>query len=133
MAYKELFPVVIGARVWGATWPRQHVLLRSDNEAVVHISKVPALMHLLRDLLMSAACFPVSFSATHVPGAQNQIADAISCFHWQEFWCLAPRTHLHPTLIAQERLCHFGTVLLQPYGPRFSSIYSDIVVFVCPE
>ena len=61
-------PVVIAALVWGATWPCQHVLFHSDNEAVVHIinnrsSKVPALMHLLRDLLMSATCFYFSFSA----------------------------------------------------------------------
>ena len=76
IAYKALFQVVIAAVVWGATWLHQHVLLPSYNEAVVHIintrsSKVPVLMHLLWDLLMSAACFSFSFSTTHVPGAQN--------------------------------------------------------------
>ena len=47
-------------RSWRSWWARKHVLFRSDNEAVVAIlttrtSKVPALMHLLRDLLLSAA------------------------------------------------------------------------------
>ena len=60
IAYQELFPVVIAAHLWGSLWARKHVLFRSDNEAVVAIlttrtSKVPALMHLLRDLLLSAA------------------------------------------------------------------------------
>ena len=72
-----------------------------DNEAMVHVvntrsSKVPVLMHLLPALLLSAARFSFSFSATHVPGAQNQIADAISRFRWHEFWCLAPHAHLQP-------------------------------------
>ena len=85
ITYKELFPVVLAARVRGAQWPRQHILFRCDNEAVVHIlnsrtSKVPALMHLLRDLLLSEARF--SFSAKHVPGVHNEIADALSRFRW---------------------------------------------------
>lgn len=37
IAYKELFPVVLAARDRGAQWPRQHILFRCDNEAVVHI------------------------------------------------------------------------------------------------
>lgn len=50
IAYKELFPVVIAAHLWGPLWTKRHVLFRSDNEAVVAIltlrtSKVPALTH----------------------------------------------------------------------------------------
>jgi len=37
IAYKELFPIVIAAFIWGPQWSRQHILFRSDNEAVVHI------------------------------------------------------------------------------------------------
>ena len=60
IAYQEHFPVVIAAHLWGSLWATRHVLFRSDNEAVVAIlttrtSKMPALMHLLRDLLLSAA------------------------------------------------------------------------------
>ena len=106
IAYKELFPVVLAARVWGAQWPRQHILFRCDNEAVVHIlntrtSKVPVLMHLLRDLLFSAARFSFSFSAKHVPGIHNEIADALSRFRWQEFWRLAPQANPQPTPLPQ--------------------------------
>ena len=63
IAYKELFPVVIDAHLWGPQWARHYVLFRSDNETVVHIlnsrtSKIPDLMRLLHHLLASA--FPPS-------------------------------------------------------------------------
>ncbi|KAK3745292.1 hypothetical protein QZH41_013949 [Actinostola sp. cb2023] len=96
IAYKELFPVVIAAHVWGHTWARQHVLFRSDNEAVVFIllsrtSRVPGIMRLVRSLLMAAAQFNFTFSAQHIPGIQNKVADALSRFHWQVFWQLVPK------------------------------------------
>ena len=88
IAYQELFPVVITAHLWGSLWARKHVLFRSDNEAVVTILmtrtlKVPALMHLLRDLLLSAARWGFTFTAAHVLGVENTIADAISRFRCQ--------------------------------------------------
>ena len=105
-AYQELFSVVIAAHLWGSLWARRPVLFRSDNEAVVAIlttrtSKVPALMHLLRDLLLSAARWGFTFTAAHVPGVENKIADAISRFHWQEFRQLAPEAHSSPCPIPQ--------------------------------
>ena len=65
-------------RSWRSWWARKHVLFRSDNEAVVAIlttrtSKVPALMHLLRDLLFSAVRWGFTFTAAHVPGVKNKL------------------------------------------------------------
>ena len=105
----ELFPVVVAAHVWGHQWCRKHVLFRSDNDAVVHIlnsrtSKVPCLMRLIRSLLFAAACHCFSFSAQHIPGVTNQIADALSRFRWQEFRQLAPHAQLHPTSISHDLL-----------------------------
>ena len=109
IAYKELFPVVVSAHVWGHLWCRRHVLFRSDNGSVVHIlnartSKVPCLMHLLRSLLLAAARHSFSFSAQHIPGVTNSIADALSRFHWQDFRRLAPEAHRHPTPIPPQLL-----------------------------
>ena len=106
IAYKELFPVVVAAHLWGSQWSKKHVLFRSDNEAVVAIlstrtSKVPVLMHLLRDLLLLAARWHFSFSSAHVPGVDNKVADAISRFHWQEFRRLAPEAHASPCPVPQ--------------------------------
>ena len=95
IAYKELFPVVVAARVWGPQWSKKHVLSRSDNDAVVHMlnwrtSNIPSLRQLLRSLLLSTARCSVSFSAEHIPDVHNQIADALSRICWQEFRRLAP-------------------------------------------
>ena len=109
IAYKELFPVVIAAHVWGSKWSKKHVLFRSDNEAVVFMlisrtSKVPCLMRLIRSLLMSAAQFNFTFTAQHIPGVHNKIADALSRCHWQEFRCLAPLALPLPVQIPQQLL-----------------------------
>lgn len=66
IAYKELFPVVVAAHIWGHTWSRQRVIFKVDNESVVAVlnsrtSKYAPLMHLLRRLLRMAAIFSFSF------------------------------------------------------------------------
>ena len=66
-----------------------------SQRCVVHMlnwrtSKIPSLMQLLHSLLLSAARFNFSFSAEHIPGVHNQIADALSRIRWQEFRRLAP-------------------------------------------
>ena len=109
IAYKELFPVVIAAHVWGPQFARRHVLFCTDNEAVVYIlnsrtSRIPVLMCLLRHLLASAARFNFSFASQHVPGVRNCIADALSRFHWQEFRRLAPQAQLLPVSLPPQLL-----------------------------
>ena len=106
IAYQERFPVVIAAQLWGSFWARKHVVFRSDNKAEVAIlmtrtSKGPALMHLLRYFLLSAACWVFTFTAAHVPEVKNKIADAISRFRWQKFTQLAPEAHSSPSPIPQ--------------------------------
>ena len=46
-------------------------------------SRDVALMHLLRSLLMVGARHSLVFSAVHIAGRCNRIADALSRFHWQ--------------------------------------------------
>lgn len=104
IAYKELFPVVLAAHVWCSDWARKRILFRVDNEAVVHIlnsrtSKDPNIMHLMRSLLLLAAHHNFSFSAIHVPGIHNGIADALSRFNWQAFYILAPAALRQPVQV----------------------------------
>ena len=61
-------------------------------------------MQLLRTLLLSAARHSFSFSARHVPGVNNQIADALSCFRWQDLRQLVPDAQPHSTWIPPELL-----------------------------
>ena len=109
IAYKELFPVVVAAHVWGHCWRRHRILFRVDNEAVVAIlnsrtSRDPHIMVLLRSLLFAAARFGFTFSAEHVAGVRNGIADALSRFHMQVFRSLAPNANRYPTAIPAQLL-----------------------------
>ena len=95
--------------VWGHLWVKKHILFRSDKEAVVHIlntqtSRLPCLMHLLRSLLFSAAHHSFSFSSQQVPVINNQLADALSRFNWQEFWHLAPDAQPRSTVVPPDLL-----------------------------
>ena len=116
IAYKELFPVVIAAHVWGLWWCRKHVLFRSDIDAVVHIvnsrtSKVPCLTRLLHSLLLAVARYSFTFSAQHVPGVTNQVADALSHFCWQQFRQLIAHAHPLPTSILPNLLTDLTALL----------------------
>ena len=113
IAYKELFPVAIAAFVWGPQWCKRHALFRSDNDVVLHMLnsrtlKIPCLMRLLRYLLLSAARHSFSFSA---PGINNQLADALSLFHWQDFRLLAPEAQPLPTPVPPQLLTDLTSLL----------------------
>ena len=41
IAYKELFPIVIAAHLWGSGWSKWNVLFYSDNNVVINILKDP--------------------------------------------------------------------------------------------
>ena len=83
IAAKELVPIVVSALLWGCDWAGQHVCFHTDNEAVVAIiqklsAKYPLLIQLLRCLFFYSSIFRFQFSALHIPGVQNTVADAIS-------------------------------------------------------
>jgi hypothetical protein len=50
-------------------------------------------MKLVQSLLWSAAHFSFSFNSQHSPGMQNEIADALSLYNWQEFRHRAQRAN----------------------------------------
>lgn len=126
IAYKELYPIVVAADIWGADWHKRHIRFRSDNEAVVAMlnsrtSKVPNLMHLIRHLLSCAARHNFSFSALHIPGVNNSIADALSRFHWQEFHRLAPQANPVPSTIPHSLVSTLVSPLYSPDTENSSS------------
>ena len=53
--YKELFPIVVAAYLWGPLWASKQVNFQSDNRSVVQIllsgtSRVPNIVSLVRYL-----------------------------------------------------------------------------------
>ena len=80
---KELVPIVVAAAIWGPRWSGGHVCFHCDNEAVVAViqnrnAHQDLLVQLLRCLFFYASRFQFHFSAAHIPGVHNVVADAIS-------------------------------------------------------
>ena len=59
------------------------------------------MMQLIRQLFLETARSNFIVTAVHVPGNQNEIADALSRFKLQEFFRLAPTALPSPTAVSQ--------------------------------
>ena len=81
--FQELLPIVFACAVWGGMWQNSSVRVFCDNQGAVSVvnsgySKIAQIMHLLRCLFFIRARFNFHLEAVHIPGAQNNLADAIS-------------------------------------------------------
>ena len=104
IAYKEFFPIVVAASMWGSHWVSRRVEFLCDNESVVAVlksgtSRDQGLMFLLRYLSMLAVRHSFLFTASSVRGKSNPIADALSRFQLQRFRRLAPYADVASTEI----------------------------------
>ena len=78
--------MVMAAALWGSGWAGQYVCFHSDNEAVVTVilrrrARCPLLTQLLCCLFFYASYFGFHFTARHIAGVNNIVADAISRNH----------------------------------------------------
>ena len=101
MAFRELYPIVAAALIWGKNWTSKRILFRSDNMATVFIiqhgrSKSIPIMKLMRTLTWTAAVNNFHFSARHVRGIFNQTSDALSRLMFQKFRECAPTADQSP-------------------------------------
>ena len=95
IAFQELYPIVVAAILFGKSWSRKRIVFHTDNMATKFAinngsSKSADIMRLLRRLTLVAAKYSFHYSAVHVPGVQNKIADALSRFQLKEFRRLVP-------------------------------------------
>jgi hypothetical protein len=102
IAFMELYPIVVAAVLFGEQWDKKRIMFRSDNMATVYAinkgrSQSPAIMQLMRRLVLVAATCNFAFASQHIPGTHNDIADAISRFQIPRFRRLAPHADQHPT------------------------------------
>ena len=106
IAWLEFFPVVVAIVVWGRLLKGKRVIIRSDNAAVVAIinkqsSKCPEIMKLVRFFVLQCLKDNVVFSARHIPGVKNNIADALSRFQMDRFREYAPGSSLTGILVPE--------------------------------
>ena len=90
IAAKEMLPIITAVAVWGNQWVGKVIECRCDNKAVVMVirhgyTKEKHMAHLLQCLLFIEARLNVTLVATHVPGAENPVADALSRNRLMEF------------------------------------------------
>ena len=97
----ELIPIVSAAVLWGAQWARRRILFYCDNEALVFIlnkrhSTDARIMLFIRRLTLLSLQYNFHIIASHIPGASNDVADALSRQQWSRFRQLAPWADVCP-------------------------------------
>lgn len=102
--WKELFAILAATATWGHQWTGKKILFHCDNQAVVKAwhSKAPKnhkLATLFRKLFFLAAKNNFHICLKHIPGLNNEIADALSRNQMQRFRKLAPIAEENPTII----------------------------------
>ncbi|XP_062249448.1 uncharacterized protein LOC133958576 [Platichthys flesus] len=95
-ALYELYPIVVACILWGNSWARKQITVFCDNAATVDIinkgrSKTSIINYLMRRLTWVSVLNNFILRATHIPGHQNSIADALSRFKFQEFKAMCPQ------------------------------------------
>ena len=101
MAFRELYPIVAAAIIWGKSWTSKRILFLSDNLSTVFIiqhgrSRCLPIMKLMRTLTWTAVTNNFHFNAKHVPGKLNTVADNLSRLSFQKFRESAPRADRYP-------------------------------------
>lgn len=92
----ELFPILVPTKIWGEGLSNQRVRFMCDNLGVVQVvnrqsANYPPVVRLLRHLVLKGLEFNAQFTAIHLPGVCNLIADSLSRFQGERFQELAPR------------------------------------------
>ena len=90
--------------LWGKKWQGKSLLVQSDNTAAVAMvnsqtSHDTEAMHLIRCLTFILARFQLTLSAVHIPGKENNLADALSRNNLAFFHSVFPQAERHQTEI----------------------------------
>ena len=104
IAAKELIPITMACAIWGAQWSGLTIKVHCDNKAVVDLinsgyTRETLLSHLLRCLFFFVARFDFTLVASHIPGKDNVLADALSRDNLQFFLSESPQANRQPTEI----------------------------------
>ncbi len=120
IAVKKLLPIVIAVVIWGNRWANKSILCRYDNEAVVYIINTGTSKN-------TAAEFNLLFSAVHLAGSANDLADALSRNKMSVLLVNHPQAKLDPSLLPVALLVHKKPDWTSPsWRSMFNSIFSPV-------
>ena len=103
IAFLELFPICIALEIWSEKLSNQCIMFHTDNISIVSVinsnsSKDPALMFLVRRIVVTSLLHNIMFRAVHIPGHFNCTADMLSRSQVQQ--ALQSNAHLSRTPMA---------------------------------
>ena len=108
IATKEMLPILLSCAIWGKHWHGKHIQFQSGNEAVITAldtksCKDTSLIHMLHCLFFfSGTLLLFIYTARHIPGIDNTLADALSCNNATLFLSKVPNVDKTPIHIPQE-------------------------------
>ncbi len=101
----ELYALTVGVVLWAPMLRNRRVIIRTDNQAAMmmvnkNTSKCPKCMVLIRIIVKESMRWNVRFTARHVKGVDNTVADALSRLKFDVFWQVAPGAQKFPREVA---------------------------------
>ena len=83
IVHLEMINILVAIRVFGHMWHRKLILVKCDNDAVVHVlnsgkTRDPFLATCARNIWQEAAIRDVELKYVHIIGKQNKVADLLS-------------------------------------------------------
>ena len=103
----ELFAIVAAVRTWGHEWQDQQIMFYTDNMSITHVwftgtSVDSIIMKLVRYMFLFAARLNINILMQHVPGVNNNAADALSRSQIGRFHQLRPTAKSQPDVVIPE-------------------------------
>ena len=109
IALLELYPIVLAFHIWGKQFANRCLIIRTDNQAVMHIlnsftSKDRDIMILVRKLVLILMQYNILIKSIHLSGKLNILCDLISRNQVQKALELYPNLNKEPVSIPQHML-----------------------------
>ena len=104
IAFLELLAIYIAVCCWGRELINKQIVLRSDNEAIVHVwcsgsCKDRDIMIIIRKLFFITASLNINLLIKHIAGKDNNLADLLSRLQVEKFKEVHPNACKEATVI----------------------------------
>ena len=105
--FRELFAIYTAVCTFSHRWRGKRLIMHTDNSTIIHAwhkgtSHSKYIMTLVREIIMCAALKQFTISFQFLPGARNEVADALSRMQLDRFRALAPHSSYTSTAPASE-------------------------------